>query len=338
MVRIGVQTKNVVEDERPEKGFEMLRKTGFSCVDFSLNYYLTNTSLYRMERNSFFDKTDQELEEYFTPHRAGAKEAGIRIHQMHMPYPIYIPNGKEELNDYLWQVVAPKSMRLCAFFQCPYIVIHGLKLARHLGSEEAEWQQTERFIHSIAPLAKELGITICIENLYSSVGRHIIEGPCCNGRKAADRIDRINEEYRAEVLGFCFDTGHANLVGLDFEDFITDLGDRLKVLHIHDNDGTGDLHQIPFTFTKTRENKASTDWEGFVRGLRAIGFDRVLSFETAPVLSSFPGEMKEDVLRLIGRVGKYFAGEITGKIPVAGLSSSIAVADKQKMTKFPGSS
>ncbi len=266
--------------------------------------------MYRMERNRFFDKTDRELEEYFTLHKKAAGAAGIRIHQMHMPYPIYIPNGNKELNDYLWQVVAPKSMRLCAFFQCPYVVIHGFKLARHLGSEEAEWEKTQAFIHSIGPLAKELGITICIENLYNSVGGHIVEGPCCNARKAARRIDRINERYGAEILGFCFDTGHANLVGLDFEDFITILGRRLKVLHIHDNDGTGDLHQIPFTFTKTRENKPSTDWEGFVRGLRAIGFDRVLSFETAPVLTAFPKEMKEDVLKLIGRVGNHFANEL----------------------------
>lgn len=38
-------------------------------------------------------------------------------------------------------------------------------------------------------------------------------------------------------LVFCFDTGHANFVGIDFEKFITTLGNRLKVLHLHDNDG-----------------------------------------------------------------------------------------------------
>lgn len=313
MVQIGVQTKNAVEDERPAEGFSMLKRAGFSCVDFSLNYYLTNTSLYQMEKNDFFDQSEEQLEQYFTPHKRGAREAGIRIHQMHMPYPIYIPNGKKELNDYLWQVVTPKSMRLCAFFECPYIVIHGFKLAKNLGSEEAEWQWTERFIHSVAPAARELGITICIENLYSSVGGHIVEGPCCDVKKAVDRIDRINEQYKAEVLGFCFDTGHANLVGIDFEDFIRTLGQRLKVLHIHDNDGMRDLHQIPFTFTKTRENKTSTDWDGFVRGLCAIGFDKVLSFETAPVVSAFPKDMKEDVLTFIARIGRHFAESLEGK-------------------------
>ena len=111
-------------------------------------------------------------------------------------------------------------------------------------------------------------------------------------------------------MGFCFDTGHANLVGIDFEDFITTIGNRLKVLHIHDNDGIGDLHQIPFTFTKNRENVSSTDWEGFIRGLRKIRFDKVLSFETAPVLSAFPEMMKQDVLGFLAGIGRYFAGEI----------------------------
>ena len=96
------------------------------------------------------------------------------------------------------------------------------------------------------------------------------------------------------------------------EQFITTLGHRLKVLHIHDNDGIGDLHQIPFTFTKTRENRSSTDWDGFLGGLKAIGFGGVLSYETAPVLSSFPEEMKEDALAFIAKIGAYFVGKIEG--------------------------
>lgn len=308
-MEIGVQSKNVVKDEDPLAGFQKLKQAGFSCVDFSLNSYLENTALYREEKNDFFDQSDSELETFFAPHKKGAKKAGIRIHQLHMPYPNYVPNGSKELNDYLWNVVAPKSMRICSFLECRYIVIHGFKLAKQLGSEEAEWERTEQFLHFLAPMAKELGITMCIENLYQNVGGHLVEGPCCNVKKAVERIDRMNEQYKGQVLGFCFDTGHANLVGIDFEGFLTALGHRLKVLHIHDNDGMRDLHQIPFTFTKTRENRTSTDWEGFVRGLGAIRFDGALSFETAPVLSSFPEEMKEDVLMFISRIGNWFVKE-----------------------------
>lgn len=71
------------------------------------------------------------------------------------------------------------------------------------------------------------------------------------------------------------------------------------------------MHQIPFTFAKTRENKTSTDWEGFVRGLRQIGFQGTLSFETAPVLSAFPETMKQDALSFIARIGEYFAGGVS---------------------------
>ena len=308
--QLGVQSQNAIRDEDPADGFAMLRRAGFSSVDFSLHGYLLNRDIYQGKLNAFFDPGVEELKAFFTPHKKGAGKAGIRFGQMHMPYPIYVPTGSRETNDYLRRRVAPKSMELCAFLGCPYIVIHGFKLARFLGSEEAEWQHTEAFLHELAPMAREMGITICIENLYDSVGGHLVEGPCCKGRRCAERIDRINERYGAEILGFCLDTGHGNLVGLDFEAFICSLGHRLKVLHIHDNDAVQDLHQIPFTFTRTRENKASTDWEGFLRGLKAIHYDGILNFETGPVLRSFPEELKEEALRLIAGIGRYFAREL----------------------------
>ncbi|MCI8402857.1 MAG: sugar phosphate isomerase/epimerase [Lachnospiraceae bacterium] len=310
MLQIGVQTKNVVEDACPEEGFALLKCAGFSCVDFSLNGYLVNKEIYQSQINTFFDRPIRELETFFAPHKKAAQAAGIAINQMHMPYPNYVPGGSRELNDYLRDVVASKSMELCAFLGCPYIVVHGFKLARFLGSEEREWEQTERFLEFLAPMAREMGITVCIENLYDGIGGHMVEGPCCNAQKSAIRIDRLNEKYHAEILGFCFDTGHANLVGLDFERFLTTLGPRLKVLHIHDNDGVSDLHQIPFTFTKTRDNRPSTDWEGFVQGLRRIRYDGVLSFETAPVLSAFPDAMKQKTLVFLAEIGSYFSREI----------------------------
>jgi sugar phosphate isomerase/epimerase len=307
MLKIGVQTKNVIDDTNPLEGFKLLKSKGFSCVDFSLNGYLVNIDLYNSKLNDFFDKSIGELESFFAPHKMAAKESGIIINQMHMPYPNYVPTADKELNDYLRNVVAPKSLAVCHFLDCPYIVVHGFKLARYLGSEEAEWEKTCEFLEFLAPIARKMGITICIENLYNGVGGHMLEGPCCDAKKAACRIDRLNDKYGAEVFGFCFDTGHANLVGIDFEDFITTLGSRLKVLHIHDNDGISDLHQIPYTFTKTRENTSSTDWDGFIRGLKAVKFDKTLSFETAPVLTAFPDKLKGEALSLIANIGRYFA-------------------------------
>ena len=311
MLKIGVQSQNAIEDACPEAGFNMLREAGFDCVDFSLHSYLLNKDLYKGKCNDFFDKSTADLEKYFTPHKSAAKSAGITFHQMHMPYPMYIPKADAALNDYLISNVAPKSLQVCSFLECKYIVIHGFKLEKYLGSEEAEWQHTEAFINKIAPQLKELGIIACIENIHDEIGGHLIEGSCCNARKAAERIDRLNYKYKTEILGFCFDTGHANVLGIDFEKFITTIGSRLKILHIHDNDGSKSLHQIPFTFSKSRENDTSTDWAGFINGLRNVNFDGVLNFETGPVLNTFPPELKKAALEMIAKIGKYFSNEIT---------------------------
>lgn len=310
MLEIGVQTQNAVSDDNPLEGYTMLKRNGFSCVDFSLNSYLKNTDIYKNKINPFFAQSVDELKAYFEPHVEAAAKAGIRIHQMHMPYPHYIPKGTDEVNDFLLNQMGPKSMEICNFMGCKYIVVHGLKLLEYVGSEEEEWRKTKECLDKVFPLAEKYGITICFENIYVGHGAHIVEGPGCDATKAAGRIDEVNKEYGAEVMGFCFDTGHANLVGLDFESFLTTLGHRLKVLHMHDNDGVRDLHQLPFVYTRTRENVASTDWDGFIRAMRKIEFKGVLNFETAPVLRSFPPEMTEEALHMISSVGKYFAGKI----------------------------
>jgi sugar phosphate isomerase/epimerase len=189
-------------------------------------------------------------------------------------------------------------------------VVHGFKLASFLGSEELEWEQTEAFLRFLGPYAKETGVTVCLENLYNSLGGHIVEGPCADPVKTAQRIDSINDELGEEVFGFCFATGHANLLGLDFEHFIVSMGNRLKLLHIHDNDAIADMHQIPFTFTRGRENQSITDWPGFIRGLREISYTGVLSFETSPVLQAFPPALWSEALGFIAKIGSYFSSEL----------------------------
>ena len=310
MLRVGMQSSVAVNHEEPLEDLRRLKEIGFSGIDFSLHSYLTNKDLYKEKMNSFFDRSDEELYDYFSALKSGCADTGIEIFQMHMPYPNYVPTASKEFNDYLREVMAIKSMKICDYLKCKYIVIHGFKLSHFLGSEELEWQETQGFLEFLAPFAAEHGITMCVENIYESVGAHIIEGPCCNAAKAVRRIDEMNNKYGAEVLGFCFDTGHANLVGIKFQEFLETLGSHLKVLHVHDNDGMADLHQIPFTFTRSRENSPSTDWDGFVKGLSAIGYDGVLSFETSPVLKSFPPELREDALRMIYKIGRYFGEKI----------------------------
>lgn len=45
-----------------------------------------------------------------------------------------------------------------------------------------------------------------------------------------------------------------------------------------------------------------------------IHFNRVLSFETAPVLTAFPDAMKADTLSFIANIGRYFSGALGEEI------------------------
>jgi len=78
MLEIGVQSRNIVEDPCPEKGFRMLKDAGFSCTDFSLNSYLTNKDLYEGKVNAFFSQSNMLL--YIILLKALIIERKIRYH------------------------------------------------------------------------------------------------------------------------------------------------------------------------------------------------------------------------------------------------------------------
>lgn len=216
MIEIGVQTRNVVCDENPQEGFHMLKEAGFDCCDFSLNGYLKNTDIYKGKVNPLFNCSEKELESFFSRHKEAARIEGVTIHQMHMPYPIFSPKTPAEMNEYLRKQVAVKSMQICYFLGSRYIVVHGFKLARYLGSEELEWQETASFLETILPMAKEYGITVCMENLYESVSGHMEEGPGCDVVKAVQRIDLHQIPYTFARTG-------ENTTSVNWEDLIRGL-------------------------------------------------------------------------------------------------------------------
>lgn len=54
---VGVQSKGIVYDNDPLEGFEMMKRAGFSCCDFSLDSYFTDMSFNSPKGNDFFQKS-----------------------------------------------------------------------------------------------------------------------------------------------------------------------------------------------------------------------------------------------------------------------------------------
>ena len=96
--------------------------------------------------------------------------------------------------------------------------------------------QLYRSMDSLVGFARDLRIRIALENMI---------------REDYVLLDALLSRYGPEVLGFCYDSGHANM-GLDGLGNLERRKDRLIAIHLHDNDGQHDQHKIPFT--------GSVDW------------------------------------------------------------------------------
>lgn len=70
------------------------------------------------------------------------------------------------------------------------------------------------------------GVNLCVENLYSEI-----------------EIPVIFAHIKHPLLKICYDSGHRNCFTPDFE-LVKDYHQYITCLHLHQNDGTGDQHQI----------------------------------------------------------------------------------------------
>lgn len=316
MLTIGVQTKGILDEyvsgNNIDLGFAKIKRAGFDCIDFNIDVFLKNTDVYGGKINKFFDKSEDELKEFFMPYKNAMEKYGITASQMHAPYPVKII-GKVEQNKYMMEQVIPKSLFIASFLSIPYVVIHPIKM-QYTKGKEVEKQENYNYFKSLIPLAKRYGVNVCMENLYEDIGGRIVEGPCVNPDEVLWYMEHLNDEAGEEIFGMCLDTGHLNLVHRDTYDYITKIGRYLRILHMHDNDAKGDLHQLPYSFCYSNQEDGNLGtgihWDRLLQALKEINYRGTLSFETFPCMNSFPISNDENVLKLIVQTGKYFASKI----------------------------
>lgn len=299
-MKVGVQTKGILPEMGLEEGVALIANAGFESVDFNLDTFLKNSDVYAGKINKFFDADLESLLAYFGEYKKAFEAHGIRPSQMHAPYPILVPT-RGDVTDYMQETVIPKSIAIAGMMEIPWVVMHPFKLQYTYGIDVERAMNLKYFI-SLIPLLKEHHVGGCVENLYEGVGGRITEGTCADTQDAIYYVDTLNQLAGEELFGCCLDTGHMELTHREPADYIRQVGKRLKILHMHENDAIGDLHQMPYTFGSKPED--GVDWEDFRKALDEIGFDGTLSFETFPCVNSFPRGAREEVLRTIREIGK----------------------------------
>lgn len=118
--------------------------------------------------------------------------------------------------------------------------------------------------------ARRCGFTVAVEN-------------SAHAKPLRDVLDRFGDPFR-----FCFDSGHRNCFTPE-EDFLADYGGRLAATHLHDNDGSTDLHMLPFD--------GRTDWDSVAKALAATpsGREKICAELVAPYGEEYPGMTAEQI-------------------------------------------
>lgn len=168
------------------------------------------------------------------------RDADLRLHSMHSPMftdEIWGRSGRQSVIDitetrkaqrifYVDEIKRALEIAEVAPFQ--YLI-------QHLGYDQDEYDEHRldaafSSLEELNNFARARGVEILLEN---------IPNVFASGQRLTGflRMTHLN-------MGFCFDTGHANLLG-SVEDEFQIMLERIRSTHVHDNDGKRDSHLFP---------------------------------------------------------------------------------------------
>ena len=163
--------------------------------------------------------------------------------------------------------VMEHTVETCAYLGIPCTVFHtGFRPdVTYPDGRAAYYEENFAFIRRLFPVLERTGVNLLIENTCTkNMGTQYFP---ITGEDMKDFVQTLNHPN----VHCCWDTGHANIQGIDqYHDILT-MGDDLCAVHVHDNHGITDDHNIPLTGT--------TDFDAILRGLIDAGFRGCFTFE-----------------------------------------------------------
>lgn len=307
-LEVSVQTAKWFEETDPAASMKYIKECGFESVDYNINS-LFRASFDEENLTSFFDKSIEELKEYYRPLKEAMIKNGVTMGQSHGILVIYHKDNPKK-TEYCINVTK-KMLAVCQYLDCKAIVIHPW-IGSQFGVEKQEEIEINMWLYrQLMPAAKEYGVKICLENLWEKQHGVFVDAPCIDAHEACRYIDVLNREAGKDVYGFCLDIGHTQFYRTDIYAFIKMLGKRLTALHLHENNGILDSHLIPYTQADALQNGVAVDWERMLQALAEIQYEGNLSFETCNAIVNLSEEMKALTLRYICQIGQYFKNRLS---------------------------
>jgi sugar phosphate isomerase/epimerase len=186
------------------------------------------------------------------------RDSELKLHSLHSPMYNDDVNGRSGPQAIVNIADRVKAKRIAA---CDEIK-HALEIAeqvpfryliQHLGAPVDEYDDAKldaafSSLEELSLFARHRGVEILLENIP-------------NGLSSAEKLNMFLNQTHLN-LGYCFDTGHANVMGGVESEFAL-MKERIRSLHVHDNDGVKDSHLFP-----TLAKGGTIDWKKVMPMLR----------------------------------------------------------------------
>lgn len=261
-----------------EKAVELVAKSGFDAWDFSMFNMCEKNAKGLLVPTNHPTAQDDYLAFARKLKQIGL-DNGIVCNQGHAPFPSS-PKSIYYLKRAI-ECVAEAGGDIC--------IIHPM-------NNGTPGENAEMYLE-LLPFAKEHNVRIATENMWNWVenAEHSCFAACATPESFNAHLDAVNDD----CFVACLDIGHAEMKGSDTTaaEMIRGLGNRLKALHIHDNDKLHDSHQIPFSM--------NIDFTSVINALKEVNYDGCLTLEASSYLDNFSKEkVPEGVKDLYNAVEK----------------------------------
>ena len=262
-MKISTEIYSAAEHIGEEKTLELLAKAGFDAWDFSM----FKMRRFDWNKHAFYSPDHPLNTDGFAAFarrlRQVGEDNGIHCNQSHAPF----PSLGEEMMPYLKRAI-----------ECTAIAGGDICIIHPDNNKSA--QENAEMYHTLLDFAKPMGVKIATENMFNWDSVRDVSAPaaCSSCEDFVAHIEAVNDPS----LVACLDIGHAEMrngAGPGAENLVRALGRHLQALHIHDNDGRLDSHQLPFTMT--------IDYTPIVKAMKEIGYSGYFTLEADTYLSKF---------------------------------------------------
>ena len=257
-----------------EKAVELCAKAGFDAWDFTMLDMCRIDGKTRLPLPNENPLNGPNYLAFARKLKAIGLDNGIVCNQSHAPFPVDVPAVRSYLKRAI-ECTAEAGGEICVI---------------HPDNNKTAEQNAEMY-DELLPFAKSCGVKIATENMWNwdSIKDESSFAACATGEDFKKHIDTVNDDFFVA----CLDLGHAEMRGSGdgAVNMIKTLGHRLQALHIHDNDGWHDDHQIPFSM--------NINFEEIVKALKEIGYAGYFTLEVDAFLKNYNADtVFEGVVKL----------------------------------------